>query len=144
MKERIAHVVEVDYRLGELRIDGHVFPYAVLRSSIETGGIDDFVGTVTVTLYADEVAVISQHGEARRDRYVSLDTELAWARRQARATVLEGMADVLEWLWSGSGLDDPLSKAAHMVLGLDPKIRKQLTLDTTHSDSPSDEERSSS
>lgn len=105
MMQRLAHVVEIDHQQGALTIDGEVFPYAIAPSPTASG-VDDFIGIVSLDLYADEVVVTTKHGERHTTRYANQAVELAWARREARRIVLEGMADIIQNLWEAIPVGD--------------------------------------
>ena len=137
MRQRIADTITVDYRDwdqgGGLYIEGVRVPFAV-QPPVHVDNIDGYVGAVSVTFYADNVEVVSKGGERSYPvRTGPLERELEWARREARRIVHEGMADVLEWLWTGAtkALED---YPARYVMSLDEAERKALVSQTTHSD----------
>lgn len=137
VRQRIAHTITVDHRAeedgGGLYIEGVKVPFAVKPDPV-VDDIEGYIGTVTVTFYADNVEVVTKGGERRYPvRTGPFAAELEWARREARRIVLEGMSDVLEWLWTGA------TKAlegypARYVMSLDEAERKALVSQTTHSD----------
>ena len=56
-----------------------------------------------MTFYADNVEVVSRGGERSYPvRTGPFEAELEWARRESRRIVLEGMADILESMWSNA------------------------------------------
>lgn len=144
IRQRIAHTITVDHREekdgGGLYVEGVKVPFAV-KSDPVVSHIDGYVGTVTVTFYADNVEVVTRGGERRYPvRTGPFEAELEWARREGRRIVLEGMADVIEALYSGamSALEH---WPARYVLGLDENDRKALISGTTHSQSGQSTER---
>lgn len=138
LKKRVAHRISLDYRTGSLWIEGVEVPFHI-SPEVEVHDFDGAVGGVTVTLYADEVEVISKAGTSKIRRSRAADqTDMEFARREARRIVHEGMADVLEWLWTGSTrqLEEwPVRYA----LGFDPDELHALTSQTTHSESGQEE-----
>lgn len=126
---RVAHSVTLDARDGSLSIEGVKLPY-YLRSFDGVQDHEGVVGSVTVTLYADNIEVVSKSGEVSRPHTAPLEGELEWARREAGDVVRAGMADVLEWLWKGA----VLGQLGKDVLRLDEETRKALASETTHSE----------
>ena len=135
--QRFAHTIGVDEQRGVVSIDGVDLPYIVAGDVYSPELVNFHNGQlwgVTLTLYADHVELVGRRGERQlRDSAWHHEADMEWARREARRIVLEGMADILEWSWTG--LTKYLeSYPARYVLGLDEAERQALLSETTHSD----------
>lgn len=97
MAHHFAKEVVLDHRTGTVEIDGVPFDYYVAADAdVE---IDPSIITVRLGLYADNVTVVSKSGERKTvSSEADPGSDSEWTRRTARRIVLEGMADVLEWL----------------------------------------------
>jgi len=97
-QHRFANSIVVDHQKNEIRIDGLAFPYWTTPDpEIELIG-DGMPAVLNFGIYADNLTYISKDGEEKVLARGQRHAESEWAKRRAKEIVLEGLADVVEWL----------------------------------------------
>jgi hypothetical protein len=97
-QHRFCHEIVVDRQKNEIRMDGVAFPYWTGPDpEIELMG-PGMPAVLTIGVFADNLTYISDQGEPKVLAQASPRAESEWAKRRAKEIVLEGLADVVEWL----------------------------------------------
>lgn len=117
---KIAHMIEIQPKTGQIFIEGVEFDFYVKEApEVDTSEMGGQVALVTLSVYADNVVYGERHVFSTMDQETRERAQLesAWARREARRIVHEGMADVLKWL-SGAAVEQMDGFPQRYVAGL--------------------------